>query len=208
MKEYQKLDLLHALYITAIVASELMGSKTFPLFFMNASVAIFTIPITFSINDIVFEVYGRERALSFVRSGLNILFFLFLFNALAVVLPPSVRFAESNEAYTLIFGKSMRIIVASLIAFFVSERLDVLVFSKLKERLSEKALWLRNNVSNILSMFVDSTIFMFLAFYSPGNIGFLISLIIPYWLLKVSASAVLTPVVYRGVRWLKESKSE
>ena len=90
MKKYQKMDLLHALYITAIVASELMGAKTFPLGFMSASVAIFVLPITFSINDIIFEVHGRERAMSFMHSVLQILFFLFAFTCLAVMLPPTV----------------------------------------------------------------------------------------------------------------------
>lgn len=206
MKEYQKLDLLHALYVAAIVVAELMGSKTFPLWFMNASVAIFVLPITFSINDIIFEVYGRKRALSFVRSGLYILFFLVIFNLIAVMLPPSERFMASNEAYTLIFQKSLRITLASLIAFFVSERLDVFVFSKIKARLKSRQLWLRNNLSNIFGMLIDTVIFMTLAFYQPGNLGFLISLIVPYWLLKSFSSALMTPLVYRGVAWLKNKE--
>ncbi|MBU0576608.1 queuosine precursor transporter [Patescibacteria group bacterium] len=208
MQEYQKLDSLHALYIASIVASELMGSKTFPLLFLNASVAIFTLPITFSINDIIFEVYGKKRALSFVRSGLQILFFLFAFNLLAVILPPSARFQTSSDAYQLIFGKSMRIILASLTAFFVSERLDVFVFSKIKAKLADHHLWLRNNVSNLLGQLIDTILFMTLAFYQPGNIGFLISLIIPYWLLKSFSSLAMTPLVYKGVAWLKEEEKK
>lgn len=203
MNKFQKLDLMHALYIASIVASELMGSKTFSIFFLNASVAIFTLPITFSVNDVVFEVYGRERALSFVRSGLYILFLLFLFNILAVFLPASSRFESSNDAYNLIFGKSLRLIVASLTAFFVSERLDVLIFSKIKEKMNNKSLWLRNNISNLFGQLVDTSIFIILAFYRPGNIGFLISLIIPYWLLKTTSSLLMTPVVYKGVSWLR-----
>ncbi len=206
MKKYQKLDLLHALYIMAIVAAELMGSKTFSLSFISASVAIFVLPVTFSINDIIFEVEGKERALSFMRSGLQILFFLFFFNVIAVLLPPSSRFEPSNEAYSLIFSKSLRMTVASLIAFWVSERMDIHVFSKIKERFAAQSFWLRSNLSNVLSMFADTSIFMFLAFYRPGNELFLVSLIIPYWLLKISMSVIMTPISKKGIEWLQEEK--
>ncbi len=208
VKTYQKMDLLHALYIMAIVAAELMGAKTFPLGFMSASVAIFLLPITFSINDLVFEVYGRERAMSFMRSGLQILFFLFAFNILAVMLPPTDRFASANGAYALIFSKSLRMTAASLAAFWVSERLDVVVFSRIKAKMSKQSFWLRSNLSNVISMFIDTVVFMTLAFYSPGKSGFLISLIIPYWLLKVSMSVVTTPVTQWGVNWLQRGTKE
>lgn len=204
MSTVQKIDFLHALYIGSIVTAELMGSKTFPLWMFNASVAILLLPIIFSINDMVFEVYGRERTLSFVRSGLYILGFLVLFNALAVLLPPSSRFASSNDAYTLIFGKSLRITIASLMAFGISERLDVLVFSKIKQRMHGRSFWVRNNVSNICSLFIDTVIFMTIAFYQPGNVAFLISLIIPYFLLKSSLSFLMTPLVIQGAVWLKK----
>jgi uncharacterized PurR-regulated membrane protein YhhQ (DUF165 family) len=54
---------------------------------------------------------------------------------------------------------------------------------------------------------------MTLAFYAldktpADNWTFLISLIIPYWLLKCSMSVIETPFVYLGVRWLKEESKE
>lgn len=61
MAYVKKLDFLHALYIAAIVSSELMGSKTFPVWKFNATVAVFLLPVIFSINDILFKVFGRKR---------------------------------------------------------------------------------------------------------------------------------------------------
>lgn len=199
----QKLDLLLGIYIAAIVASELMGSKTFSLFGLNASVAIFIFPLTYTINDIVAEVYGKPRARSFVRVAGIILLMLFGYSLLATSLPPTTRFADSNEAYSLIFGKSQRMIVASLVAFWVSEQFDVFVFSKIKQKLANTGLWFRNNFSNTASQFLDTVLFMFLAFYSGDNFVFVWSLVIPYWLLKVGFSVVHTPFTYAGVKWLK-----
>ena len=149
------------------------------------------------------EVFGKQRALSFVRSGFLTILFLLAFNVLALALPPADRFIPTNPAYNQIFGKSLRIIIASLTAFWLSERLDVYVFSQIRAKFKNKGLWLRNNLSNFIGQFFDTTVFMFLAFYRPGNFGFIISLILPYWLLKCSMSVIETPFAYWGVKWLK-----
>jgi uncharacterized integral membrane protein (TIGR00697 family) len=206
MTRTYKLDLLLALYITCIVAAELMGAKTFPLLWLNASVAIFTLPITFIINDVVTEVEGRARALNFMRSAFTVLLFLAAFNVLAISLPPSTRAAAFEPAYQAIFSKSLRMTLASLTAFFVAQQLDIFVFSKLRARLQHAGLWLRSNVSNILSMFADTVLFMFLAFFEPGNAAFVWSLVIPYWGLKCFFSMVETPLTYLAIRWLRNSK--
>lgn len=201
-----KLDLLLAIYITCVVAAELMGAKTFPFLWLNASVAIFTLPLTFIINDVVTEVEGKARAINFMRSTFVILLLLAAFNVLALSLPPSTRAAVFEPAYQEIFGKSLRITLASLTAFFLAERLDILIFSKIRARFKDSGLWLRSNASNIVSMFFDTMIFMFLAFYEPGAAAFVWSLVLPYWGLKCLFSMVETPVTYVAVRWLKSTK--
>lgn len=213
MFKIEKLDLLVAVYIFCIMVAELMGAKTFPIltkpFVLNGSVALFVLPLVFSINDIVMEVYGVARARSIVRSGLVTVALLFGFILLATSLPPSTRFAPNEAAYDQIFGLSARIALASLTAFIIAEFTDLFVFQKIRAKLGKKALWFRNNVSNIVAQFLDTVIFMTLAFWAfnrpiGDNVGFLWSLILPYWLLKCTMSALVTPFVYWGVRWLKE----
>lgn len=216
MVKINKLDLLVSIYIFCILVAELMGGKTFPLgqlgtWRLNASVAIFVLPLLFTINDVVTEVYGKERTRSIIRSGLIVIALLIGFSFLATALPPSVRSATTEKAYDTIFHQSIRIAAASLTAFAVAEFLDVAIFSKLRERLGKKDLWLRNNISNFVSQFADTTLFMFLAFYAfnqtfGSNISFLWSLILPYWLLKCAMSVIETPLVYVGVKWLRNGE--
>ncbi|HRY82263.1 MAG TPA: queuosine precursor transporter [Candidatus Moranbacteria bacterium] len=211
MLKINKLDFLISLYIFCIIVSELMGAKTFPLIGkFSASVAIFLMPFIFTVNDIIAEVYGKERTKSIIKSGLIMIVFLILFSFLAISLPPSQRFSENQSAYKNIFGVSIRISISSLIAFFVAEYLDVLVFVKIREMMKEKSLWLRNNVSNFIAQFFDTSIFYLFAFYSldkplANNVVFLFGLIIPYWILKCLVSVFETPVVYAGVKWLKKN---
>lgn len=213
----EKFDLLVSLYIFCILMSELMGGKTFHItnlgsFPLNASVAIFLLPIVFTINDIITEVFGKERARSVVRSGLLMIFLMMLFSFLAISLPPSMRFAGREAFYDNIFGTSIRIAFASLTAFALAEFTDIFVFSKIRQKLGKSRLWLRNNVSNIVSQFLDTVIFITLAFYAldkpfASNFAFLSSLIIPYWLLKSFMSVIETPFVYLGVKWLRSDKN-
>lgn len=195
-----------------------MGAKTFRIvntgfLQLNASVAIFIIPIIFSITDIIIEVHGKERAHSVIISGLIMIFLLMLFSILATSLPPSRRFLLSEKAYDDVFVKAIRISAASLTAFAISAFLDAAVFFKIRKLLGKTKLWFRNNASNFASQFSDTVIFMTLAFYAidkgfSDNFGFLLSLIIPYWLLKCFMSVIETPLVYLGVNWLRGEKSQ
>jgi queuosine precursor transporter len=212
MFKIQKLDFLISIYIFCIVASELMGSKTFPLLKLgsinlSASVAIFFIPLVYTINDVITEIYGKARAQSVVRSGLVMILLLFLFSLLAVNLPSTQRFMSLEKSYEEIFKFSARISAASLIAFTIGEFSDVFIFYKLRQRLGKKALWFRTNASNFLSEFLDTFIFMTLAFYAldkpfVANFSFLFGLILPYWLIKCLMSIIETPLAYIGVKWL------
>lgn len=214
MFKIEKMDLLISVYIFCIAVAELMGGKTFPLinifgYQLNASVAIFVLPLIFTINDMITEVYGKERTRSIIRSGLFVIGLILLFSILVTNLPPSLRFEKTEGAYDTIFGLSARIAAASLTAFALAEFLDVFIFAKIRQRFGKKALWFRNNASNFASQFIDTFVFMFLAFYAfdksfDSNIGFLFSLILPYWLLKCFMSIIETPFVYLGVKWLRK----
>lgn len=214
MFKINKLDLLISVYIFCVVVSEIMGAKTFPLFKigtfqLNATVAIFVLPLIFTINDVIAEVFGKEKTRSIIRSSLVVIILIFLFSILATSLPPSARFMANEKAYDQIFGLSIRFSFASIVAFASAEFLDVFIFAKLREKLGKKRLWLRNNVSNFVSEFLDTMIFMFLAFYAlnlgiGANVSFILSLAIPYYLLRVVISIIETPFAYLGVRWLRE----
>lgn len=214
IRSTHRLDLLIAVYIFCIVTSEVMGAKTFPLltiggWTLNQSVSIFTVPLVFTINDVITEVYGRERTRSVIRAGLVVVALVLLFSLLATSLPASTRFAGTENAYDTIFGLSARFSFASLLAFVVSEFTDVYVFALIRRKLGSKALWLRNNVSNWAAQLLDTTIFMFTAFWAfdqgtGANISFIMSLLVPYWIVKCTMSVIETPFVYWGVNWLKK----
>lgn len=211
-----KIGILIALYIFCVCAAELMWAKTFPLinifgYQLNASVGIFFIPLIYSINDVITEVFWPKMTRSLIRTSMFIIVLMVLAALLFTALPPSTRFITHNPAYLTIFGISIRISIASLIAFGIGDFLDVYLFTKVRKMFGAKRLWLRNNVSNILSEAIDTILFMTIAFYAIGtplsdNVSFLLSIALPYRLLKCCASILVTPFVYMGVHWLRREK--
>ena len=205
LDQNDKLNLLLGIFVTALIVANLLGVKITELLGVRVSVGIFAFPITFLVTDMVAEVFGKRKAQSFVMAGVFALIVTFLFVLLGVKLPPH-EFYEFNEEYKTIFNSSLRMIVASLIAFALSQLHDVWAFHFWKEKTKGRFLWLRNNFSTVVSQFLDTTIFMFIAFYQISEkftATFIFSLIIPYWLLKVLFAVIDTPFVYLGVKWLK-----
>jgi uncharacterized integral membrane protein (TIGR00697 family) len=211
------LDLIVAIYIFGVVAAALMGAKVMPLgeigdLQFNISVAIFLMPILFTLIDSVNEVYGAKRARGIVISGLVVQILLVLFIFLALSLPHAARFEAINPAYEQVFGLSVRFALASVAAFAISGLLDVLIFARLKKKMHGRMLWLRNNLSNFVGEFVDSAVFMTVAYYGvfaqgfSANAAWLAGLIIPYWLAKCVMSIVSTPLVYAGAKFLRRKK--
>lgn len=209
-----RFDVIVALYIFGIVAAQLMGAKVVPFgelfgLSLSISVAVFLMPLLFTITDVVVEVHGKARARSLVWTGLLVVTLLAVYTLLATSLPAAERYGQSNEAYVAIFGTSIRFAAASIAAFLAAEIIDVLIYSRLRESMKGKGMWLRNNVSNFVGQLVDSTVFVVIAFYAfdssaTANITFLAGIILPYWFVRCLMSIAGTPLAYAGVAFLRK----
>lgn len=203
-----KINLLLALFTTVIIVVNFAGSKTTTIFNgINFSIGLVLFPLTFFIMDAVSEVYGKAKSREFMTIGLVCQIVALLFILFAVNVPPSSRFAESNPAYVATFGTSIRIILASLIAYLLAQLGEIFTFFFIKEKTKERLLWLRSDISTTVSQTIDTFVFMFLAFYQltpKYDFWFVVSISIPYLLLKLVLAWAGTPLVYLLVWWLKK----
>jgi len=205
----RKLVILLAIFVALVIGMNVLGSKIMAILGISVSVGIFMSPLTFLITDIVEDVYGPKMSREFVMAGAVALGLTFIYTAVFVALPPHERYPY-NDQYRLIFGSSLRIMVASFVAFLLAQFHDVWAFALIKKLTGGKALWLRNNVSTIISQAIDTLVFMYLAFYQAAQkftALFVLGLALPYYGFKVAFALLDTPLVYLGVRWLK-SKEE
>ena len=202
----KKTNILLALFIGALVGANLIGLKIADFIIFEASVGILAFPVTFLITDIIEEVHGKKKAQEFVFLGTLTLVFILILTAIAVGLPYAER-SLVKEEYDEIFGTTLRIVIASITAFILSQTHDVWAFNFWKQRTKGRHLWLRNNLSTMVSSFLDTAIFMFIAFYGISDkftVSYVFSLVIPYWLVKILFALGDTPLCYLGVRWLKK----
>jgi len=201
-----RLNILFAIFIALLVGVNLLWLKLVTLFGVAVSVGIFMVPITFLITDIVSEVYWKKVVSSFILWWIISLVLISIFMSIFIVLEPHSRF-DFNEEYKTIFGLSLRMTIASIVAFILSQYNDIITFEWLKSKTKWKHLWLRNNISTMVSQFIDTFIFMMIAFYATTpkfTFIFIISLCIPYYLFKVVFALLDTPLVYLWVKWLKK----
>ncbi|MFC1598336.1 queuosine precursor transporter [Patescibacteria group bacterium] len=202
---------LLGIFILALTTANLLGSKITTILGVSVSVGIFTYPFTFVVTDVIEDVFGKKVSRQFLLIGVIALALLFALTALSVVLPAADRFADQAAAYNSTFKNSLRFIFASLVAFTISQSHDIWAFSFWKKKTKGRWLWLRNNLSTVVSQGIDTFIFMFIAFYQLTDkftAGYVVELALTYWAFKVVFAIIDTPLVYAGVRWMKGKSSK
>lgn len=214
-----RLTLLASLFVTSLVVSNLTASK---LIAVDVPVigsivfpsAVLAYALTFTFTDIISEVWGKGSAAKIVVFGLvsnALALFLVTFS---VILPAAPFQSEYASVFNLVFSFSPGIIVSSMIAYLISQFNDVMLFHKLKEATGGRHLWLRNNLSTMVSQFLDTLVFIMLAFYAlpilvVGNpiIPFeeVPRLVLGQYIIKVLIAILDTPLVYTVVYLVKNS---
>ncbi len=198
-----------AIYITSLVAANTLGLKIMPfLFGSHLSVGVFSFPIVFLMTDVIGEVYGRQVARMFVIAGFISTALFIIYSLVSIAMPWAEAGLWVKTSYNQIFGISTRIAIASLVAFAVGEYQDVVTFFFLKKKIGEKQFWLRSNLSNIWSQFLDTVIFMLIAFLGVYPFPVLVSIIITWWLYKVLMGFLYTPLSYLGIYLLRDNAKE
>lgn len=191
-----------SIFIGALVISSVTASKlwhlTLPIvdYMIIIPVGTSLFAITFLATDAIAEVWGKAYSLTVVWLGLIIRVLALAFFAFAVWIEP-VSFWSNQEAYESTLGGSLRIIIAGIIAYLVSQLNDVFVFHYFKQKdVGKNLLWKRNNVSTFSSQFLDSFLFVIIAFGGVLTISQLISAIVGQVIIKWFIAMIDTPFIY------------
>lgn len=198
---------LNGIFVGLLILANIVAVKLFSIgdwAVLPAAVIIYI--FTYPIVDTIVEVYGKEAGSKTVKAGLMTQILAVIFITITIYLPSAPFFEHQSEYQTILSG-SFRVIIASLISYTISQNIDVLVFNKLKQRHGNKKLWLRNNASTMLSQLLDTSIFIFIAFYGTMPMLALVTLILTQYIFKFFASIVATPFVYLLVKIIRNKKS-
>ncbi|MBG9789371.1 MULTISPECIES: queuosine precursor transporter [Brevibacillus] len=148
-------------------------------------------------SDLLNEKYGQEQAKKAVWFGFFTLITTTIIMQMALKFVPHPDELAKQDALAMIFGLLPRLAIASLTSYFISQFLDVRIYTFLKKICPKRnQLWIRNNGSTLISQLVDTVIFCTIAFLGelPMNIWF--HILITTYLIKFVVSAASTPILY------------
>ena len=152
-------------------------------------------------TDILSELYGKKDANKGVLVGIITTVLFILLSTMWINYVP----AEGDWAMPFVkqlFANTPRVLIASLIAYAVSEAFDVWLYHKwwtfTEKRFGnkDKYLWFRNNFSTLLSQLVNIVIFNFGAFLGIYSLSQLFSITIACYVIYIVTSLLDTPFIY------------
>ena len=205
---YKYYDLVMALFVTILLCSNVIGAaKVCTVWGFTFGAGVLFFPISYIFNDVLTEVYGYARARKVVWAGFGAIIFASFMSWVVVTLPPAEGWND-QRAYETVFGQTPRIVFASLTAFFVGEFANSYVLAKMKIFTSGRHLWARTIGSTIVGEGVDSLVFYPVAFYGVWENKLVLTVMVSNYIVKVLWEAIVTPVTYKVVSFLKRAEQE
>lgn len=220
MKQYRYFDLIMAVFVTVLVLSNIASSAKivdlgFSLFNVPMAFDAGTIlfPVSYIFGDILTEVYGYKKSRRVIWAGFACLALSAVIFWMVHVLPGEATWQEyaGDAAYTAILGgmSTGGIVLASLAGYWTGEFTNSFVLAKMKVLTSGRWLWIRTISSTLVGQLVDTVAFVVVASVLgvfPWSL--FLALTVTNYLFKCSVEALMTPVTYGVVGFLKKAENE
>jgi uncharacterized integral membrane protein (TIGR00697 family) len=197
--------LIVAIFVTCLITANITAVKLIVVCGLLIPAGVVIFPISYICSDVLTEVYGYRQTRRVIWLG-------FLCNLLTVVaiwvgqvLPPA-PFWDGQGAYERILGYTPRLLVSSFLAYLVGEFANAFILAKMKIATRGRWLWTRTIGSTLVGQGLDSLVFVTLAFLGTIPLAAMATAILTQWLVKTVYEAVVTPLTYRVVSFLKRQE--
>lgn len=187
----------------SVIIANIQVIQGVSLFGFAATLGNIVYASSFLVTDILSENYGRKEANRAVWIGFFSLVSMTLLMNIALLFQPlGDEFSKStHESISNIFSIMPRIVIASFTAYLISQKHDVWAYHMWKKRFKgRRFIWVRNNLSTMVSQLIDSIIFTLIAFYGVYETEVLIEIVLTTYVLKWIVAAADTPFVYMANR--------
>jgi queuosine precursor transporter len=182
--------------VTNIILVSCFGSLLIPLFGLTTNAGNVFYASIFLAAQVMTEHFGRRAALRSVWTGFGA---LVLFVLLAQY---SIRLSGGQDTDVLVsslenvFIGLPRLALASMLAYLVSQNLNVWLFDALSSVTGKKKLWLRSLLAAAIGQLVDSVLFFSIAFAHTLSNGQLFQAMIAGFCIKMVVTILGIGVLY------------
>ncbi|MCL4540597.1 MAG: queuosine precursor transporter [Bacteroidetes bacterium] len=209
------LPVITAVFVTSLIVSNIIAVKLFSIGPVILPAGVIVFPISYIFGDILTEVYGYARARQVIWIGFGCNLIAVAAIMVSIYLPPASFWdiaqlgsgTLTQRAYAAILGFAPRVLMASFVAYLAGEFLNSFVMAKMKIATQGRHLWSRTFGSTLVGQLADSGIFISLAFFGTVPTAALLTLIASQWLVKSAYEALVTPLTYAIVNFLKRAEN-
>lgn len=209
MNKTQKISIMQTtltvLYVVSLIISNIVVAKQFVVGGIAMTCAMIVFPITYILSDVFSEVYGYKwsRFSCYLAFGANILMVLTFELSIAL---PAPDFWNNQEAFETILGNSLRILIASVLAFVCGDFVNDKIFAKMKKKHKGelKGFGARAMLSSVCGQVADSAIFMPIAFIGVLSAKELVLMAITEILLKSAYEFIILPLTHQIAKALQK----
>jgi uncharacterized integral membrane protein (TIGR00697 family) len=199
---------LYAIVILDIMLCNLMGPKITVVFGFNTTMGAILYSGIYFATDLLGERYGRREANRAVMVGFGVSVCVVVLSQLSLLFQPTTApanaaalAAQAHDAQTFLFNMTPRFILGSLLAYLVSQTHDVWLFHLIKGWTGGKHLWLRNNVSTIVSQALDTVIYALVVWWGVVDLQTALALGLAKYFFKIIIALLDTPFIYLARNW-------
>jgi queuosine precursor transporter len=219
-RQYRYFDLIMTVFVTVLVVSNIASSAKI----VDWGVSLFHVPMAFDAGTILFpvsyifgdiltEVYGYKQSRRAIWAGFFCLALTSVIFWIISRMPGEATWQgyAGDAAYTAILGgiSSGGIVLASLAGFWTGEFTNSFIMAKMKVLTNGRWLWMRTIGSTLFGELVDTVVFVLVAsIFGVFPWSLFSSLIVTNYIFKCSVEALMTPVTYLIVNFLKRAEKE
>lgn len=198
-----KLAMPRSLFVFAILyggmvcMAGVLGVKQVALGPLAVEAGIFAFLLLVVLSSAVAELHGQAVATGLVRLGFIPLLVSAALIQLVLVLPTDPgMYPPAVDAFPIVVGQGMRMMLAGFISYGTSQTLNVFIFNKLRGKEGPSGLvWFRGMLASVVSQIVDTVLFISISFLGERPI---LELMAGQMLTKVVLSIVLVPFLITG----------
>ena len=219
MKQYRYFDILMAVFVTVLVLSNIASSAKivdlgFSLFNVPMAFDAGTIlfPVSYIFGDVLSEVYGYKKSRRVIWMGFACLALSAVVFGVVSALPGEATWQgyAGDNAYSAILGgiSTGGIVLASLAGFWTGEFSNSFILAKMKVLTNGRWLWTRTIGSTLVGELVDTVMFVVVAsVFGVFPWSLFLALTVTNYLFKCGVEALMTPVTYGVVGFLKKAEA-
>ena len=193
--------ILSGVFTASLIVSNIIAGKTFDFFSFTLPCGVIIFPIIYIVNDVLAEVYGYAKARRVILLG-------FFMNLIAVIcynitiLLPAPVFFENSQAFSIVLGSTLRLLIASFIAYLVGSLVNAKTMVYLK-KWDEKKLFFRCITSTLFGEGLDAMIFIIIGFIGTMPLEALLMMIVAQALFKTVYEIIVYPVTKNVIGYVK-----